>query len=101
MSTEMEAIGHSAVVAVGEFTSEAQAARTKPKSTWLRFEMSTPNPWIVACGRAALFVVIALIWEIGARVHVINPFFWSQPSEIAKTWWIGVQSGQVWQDTLY
>ncbi|MDB5084596.1 MAG: transporter permease, partial [Bacilli bacterium] len=30
-----------------------------------------------------------------------NPFFWSQPSEIAKTWWIGVQSGQVWQDTLY
>jgi NitT/TauT family transport system permease protein len=101
MSSEIEAVG----TGTGDYASakrnEAFGAKPRYKSTWLKYEMATPKAWIVSSGRIALFIMIAVLWELGVRSHLINPFFWSQPTEIAKTWWIGVQSGAVWQDTLY
>ncbi|GGA33871.1 ABC transporter permease [Paenibacillus physcomitrellae] len=76
-------------------------APPRPRSTALKSEMVTPKPWIVNVGRIALFLLILLLWELGARTGLINSFFWSQPVEIARTWWSGVQSGAVWSDTLY
>ncbi|RRJ62372.1 ABC transporter permease [Paenibacillus oralis] len=85
----------------GKLGSAGRAARQRRKSNALKYEMSQPKPWLVNAGRIALFLVILLLWESGARTGLINAFFWSQPAEIARTWWTGVQSGSVWQDTFY
>ncbi|MUG87959.1 ABC transporter permease subunit [Paenibacillus timonensis] len=75
------------------------APRTRANA--LKYEMATPKTWLVNTGRFAVFLVVLLLWEVGARTGLINAFFWSQPSDIAQTWWIGVQTGSVWQDTIY
>jgi NitT/TauT family transport system permease protein len=52
----------------------------------------------VAAVQAALVVVVLLAWELGVRVHLIDPFFFSSPSEIGATigsWW---QHGYVVRD---
>lgn len=85
----------------GKLGSIGRAAPPRRKSNTLKYEMNQPKPWIVNVGRCALFLLVLLVWEAGARWGFINPFFWSQPAEIARTWWSGVQSGTVWQDTLY
>ena len=36
----------------------------------------------VQCG---LFVGLVLLWEVGARLGVVDVFFWSQPSSVAET----------------
>ncbi|WP_059050079.1 ABC transporter permease [Paenibacillus senegalimassiliensis] len=77
----------------------SSAPRTRTNA--LKYEMSTPKPWLVNVGRLALFLAVLLLWELGASVGLVNSFFWSQPSEIARTWLIGVQTGAVWQDTFY
>lgn len=101
MSSEMEAIR----TRTGNMSSAKQVVAyglpLKPKSTWLKYEMTSPKTRLVVSGRIALFALFVLIWEIGVRLQLIDPFFWSQPTEIAKTWWIGVQSGAVWHDTFY
>ncbi|MDO3408477.1 ABC transporter permease [Saccharibacillus sp. CPCC 101409] len=80
---------------------ETRGPAPKRKSSGLKYEMSTPKPWAVALGQVGLFALIVVLWELFARVGIINPFFWSQPVEIIKTWWISVQSGAVWIDTMY
>lgn len=77
----------------------APAPRTRTNA--LKYEMSAPKPWLVNIGRLSLFVAVLLLWELGASIGLVNSFFWSQPSEIASTWWVGVQTGAVWQDTFY
>jgi len=50
-----------------------------------------------------LFVLVALIggWEVLARLGIIDPFFYSQPSAIWRTGVIAVTEGDVLSDTLY
>ncbi|MEF2968216.1 ABC transporter permease [Paenibacillus sp. M1] len=95
MSNEAEAVSSR----TGGLATGRSAPR--PKSNWLKHEMAVPKPWAVNVGRVALFIIVLVLWEIGARTGLINSFFWSQPLEIARTWWIGVQSGTVWADTMY
>jgi NitT/TauT family transport system permease protein len=50
--------------------------------------------------RILVFVVIVGGWELGARAHIIDPFFWGQPSGIAAqiiTWATqGTAQGPLW-----
>lgn len=50
-----------------------------------------------------LFVLVALIggWELFARLGIIDPFFYSQPSAIWDTAVVAVTEGNVLSDTLY
>jgi sulfonate transport system permease protein len=54
--------------------------------------------------RLLLGVVIVAGWELGARVGVIDKFFWSQPSDIAATLWRwvtqGTDLGPLWDQVL-
>ena len=54
--------------------------------------------------RIAIFVVVVGGWELGARVGVIDPFFWGRPSGIVAqigTWITqGTAQGPLWQQIL-
>ena len=54
--------------------------------------------------RLAVAVVILGGWELGARVGVIDKFFWSMPSEIATTLWRwiteGTELGPLWEQVV-
>jgi NitT/TauT family transport system permease protein len=54
--------------------------------------------------RVLVAVVILGGWQLGARVGVIDTFFWSQPSDIAKTLWRwlteGTDLGPLWVQVL-
>lgn len=43
--------------------------------------------------RLLVGVVILAGWELGARVGVIDKFFWSQPTDIASTLWRWIREG--------
>jgi NitT/TauT family transport system permease protein len=51
--------------------------------------------------RVLVFIVIFGGWELGARTHIIDPFFWGQPSGIVAqiiTWATqGTAQGPLWQ----
>jgi sulfonate transport system permease protein len=54
--------------------------------------------------RLLLAVFILGGWELGARIGVIDKFFWSQPSEIGSTLWRwltqGTELGPLWDQVL-
>lgn len=85
----------------GSLSKLRNAPAPRARTNALKYEMSTPRPWLVNIGRLALFLAVLLLWELGASTGWVNSFFWSQPSEIARTWLTGVQTGAVWQDTFY
>lgn len=54
--------------------------------------------------RIALFVVAIGGWELAARYHVIDPFFYSMPSKIVEQLWqwilTGTSQGPLWVEVL-
>ncbi|MDD6050941.1 MAG: ABC transporter permease [Clostridiales bacterium] len=57
--------------------------------------------WTVHAWRWGLLLVLLAAWEVGSRVKLIDPFFFSSPSEIVRTAIIKWQSGQLWRDIRY
>lgn len=59
---------------------------------------------LVNCLRVSLLVVIIGGWELCARLGIVDPFFWGQPSGIWKqlvTWVTdGTAQGPLWQQIL-
>lgn len=51
--------------------------------------------------RWGLLIGLILLWEAGSRVGLIDPFFFSSPSQIVRTAVIKWQSGQLWRDIVY
>jgi NitT/TauT family transport system permease protein len=41
------------------------------------------------------------LWEILARLKIINPFLWSQPSLIAAEFWRTLQDGSLYEDASF
>src|SRR5690349_19311850 len=93
------------------------AARLSPLGA-LSEEAQRPAVDLVARRRAAarrrqlnvialrLLVAVFILggWELGARIGVIDKFFWSQPSEIGSTLWRwltqGTELGPLWDQVL-
>ena len=51
--------------------------------------------------RWGLLAALIVFWEAGSRFGLIDPFFFSSPSEIWQTAVIKWQSGQLWRDIAY
>ena len=51
--------------------------------------------------RWGLLVALIVFWEAGSRFGLIDPFFFSSPTEIWQTAVIKWQSGQLWRDIAY
>jgi len=60
-----------------------------------------PSNWSIQLGRIAIVVGIFAFWELGARVGLIDTFFWSSPSAIWRTAVIAFQSGDMIDNTLF
>ncbi len=54
--------------------------------------------WIV---QVAIFVALVGGWELGARLGLIDPFFWSSPSRIFDAFVIVIGEGTLYQDTWF
>ena len=48
-----------------------------------------------------IVVAIIAVWEVGARIGIINGFFWSYPSAIFKTGEVFVSKGDAFLDTWF
>lgn len=74
------------------------------KSRCIRRDLTSPPPirmtWVIG-GRIALLILFLTVWEVGARIGAINPFFWSMPSKIVAKWSQIASDGSVWTDTFY
>ena len=51
--------------------------------------------------RWGLLLALILIWELGSRTGLIDPFFFSRPTEILQTAVTKWQTGQLWRDIRY
>ncbi len=63
--------------------------------------MANKSKIIVNAWRWGLLLGLILLWEAGSRVGLIDPFFFSSPSEIVDTAIVKWQSGQLWRDIRY
>ncbi len=57
--------------------------------------------WSVQAWRWGLLVALVVFWEVGSRVGLVDPFFFSSPSVIWQTAVVKWQSGQLWRDIAY
>ncbi len=57
--------------------------------------------WAVNAWRWGLLIALIAAWEAGSRLGLIDPFFFSSPTEIVKTAVIKWQSGQLPRDIAY
>ena len=55
----------------------------------------------IALWRWGLLAALILLWEAGSRTGLIDPFFFSSPTEIWRTAVVKWQSGQLWRDISY
>ena len=54
--------------------------------------------WRIASVQMGLLLGLVAVWEIGARLGLIDAFFWSQPSSIAQTMVTFFQGGTAFLD---
>src|SRR5436190_420836 len=57
--------------------------------------------WAIVTTQIGILVGIIGLWEIGARTGVVDGFFWSQPSAIARTFVIFFTEGDAWTDISF
>lgn len=60
-----------------------------------------PERLTIALWRWGLLVGLIALWEVGSRIGLIDPFFFSRPTEIVRTAIIKFQSGQLLRDIRY
>lgn len=51
--------------------------------------------------RWGLLIGLIVLWEVGSRIGLIDPFFFSRPTEIVRTAIVKYQSGQLLRDIQY
>jgi len=44
--------------------------------------------WAIIATQVGILIAIIALWELGARAGIVDGFFWSQPSAIARTFYI-------------
>lgn len=55
----------------------------------------------VALWRWGLLIALLALWELGARLHWLDSYFFSSPTEILRTAGIQWRSGSLWRDIAY
>jgi NitT/TauT family transport system permease protein len=74
------------------------AARVKLRRV---YHETSPAAWSVMAGRIGIAVGAIALWEVLARLHVINPFLWSQPSAIAAEFRRTLMDGSLYTDASF
>lgn len=64
-------------------------------------EEKTISAWYVNLWRWGLLAALVALWEAGARLGLLDAFFFSSPSEIWRTAVVKWQTGDLWQDIVY
>ena len=59
------------------------------------------NRFAINAWRWGLLLALIALWKISSRLGIIDPFFFSSPSEILETAIVKWQSGQLWRDIQY
>lgn len=72
--------------------------KSKPRTAPKPFRA---RPFEIIAYRLLVLCAIAGFWEVGARNGWIDPFFWSQPTEIFATGIAAFQSGMIVDNTLF
>lgn len=60
-----------------------------------------PSSWSINVLRISVVVTVLVLWEVGVRVGLIDPFFWSQPTRIWDTAVIAFTEGGIIADTRF
>lgn len=55
----------------------------------------------IVWGRAAVAVLIFLIWEVFTRIGLLDSYYWSSPSAILGTTWTQITEGTLLRDITY
>jgi NitT/TauT family transport system permease protein len=80
----------------------ATAPHTVGRTTLRRvYHETSPAPWSVRAGRFGIAIGVLVLWEALARLHVINPFLWSQPTAIAAEFWRTLTDGSLVEDASF
>lgn len=81
----------------------AAAAAATPARARLRkvYHERRPARWSVVAGRLILAGGAIALWELLARLHVINPFLWSMPSLIGAEFIRTLRDGSLWTDASF
>ena len=59
------------------------------------------STWVLAAMQGVILVAFVALWELAARTGVIDAFFWSQPTAIARTMVIFFTEGNAYVDIAY
>ncbi|WP_151733224.1 ABC transporter permease ['Paenibacillus yunnanensis' Narsing Rao et al. 2020] len=59
------------------------------------------NKRIITMGRAAVAVLIVVLWEVLTRIGWMDAYYWSSPSRILTTTWTQITEGTLLQDIGY
>jgi NitT/TauT family transport system permease protein len=54
--------------------------------------------WAILAAQVGILLAAVSLWELAARTGVLDAFFWSQPSAIAKTLTTFFAAGDAWTD---
>ncbi len=65
------------------------------------YHETAPAMWSVLAGRFGIAIGALVLWEVLARLHVINPFLWSQPTAIAAEFWRTLMDGSLVEDASF
>jgi NitT/TauT family transport system permease protein len=57
--------------------------------------------WTVLAGRIGVAAGVIVLWELLARLKIINPFMWSMPSQIAGEFWRTLRDGELATDASF
>jgi NitT/TauT family transport system permease protein len=57
--------------------------------------------WAIIATQVGILIAIIALWELGARAGIVDGFFWSQPSAIARTFYIFFTEGDAWTDISF
>jgi NitT/TauT family transport system permease protein len=72
-----------------------------PRRGLIAHHEPTPGRWAVLSVRLVVLAALLGGWEVAARTGLINPFFYSMPSDIWQTGVTAVTEGTVLADTAY
>ncbi|MEF7436780.1 ABC transporter permease [Paenibacillus lautus] len=55
----------------------------------------------IVWGRAAVAVLVFLVWEVFTRIGLLDSYYWSSPSAILRTTWTQITEGTLIRDITY
>lgn len=85
---------------IGSAASKSHVANPRRKRRRLPTNRIWPT-WVIASTQLGILIGFLVLWETAARLRIIDPFFWSQPTKIWKTALIFFTTGSAFTDITH